>query len=150
MRDFSNYTKQGPGPGRTVPYEVTELRNPDGTHPIVHLEHLGRTNASWLEELLATAGKKDEKDEKDDDAAAAVKRELSDLSRSREVIIKHCAKRLENAFFSDGTAASDADLPGFITAMPPLAFERMFTAAANADKYCEYPVASAPEQIAEK
>jgi hypothetical protein len=134
MGDFSNYEKQAPRAGQTVAHEVTELRNPDGSHPVVHLEHIGRTNASFMEWVLASAGKSADEQKRDE----------------RELMIEHSARKLERAYFSDGTLATDADLPAFVRAMPLAAFERMASVAMDAANYCEYPIAIAPQALAEK
>ena len=140
MGDFANYAKQGPAPGKTVPHVVTELLNADGSHPIVHVEYIGRSNPSYLEEVLAAA--------KTEEPARTTTAER--LAHSRDIVIKHSARRLENVFFSDGTRATDADLPAFIRAMPLAAFERLTSTAINESNYCEYPIAAKPAELAEK
>ncbi len=130
MGDFSNYEKQGAQPGQTVAYEVKELRNADGSHPLVHLEHLGSANAGLMQRMLARAG-----GNKDDD---------------RELVIKYSARRLERALFSDGTPAADGDIPAFIHALPPTAFLRLVNFASDETNYCEYPIAADPQALAEK
>jgi hypothetical protein len=136
--DFSNYEKQAPRAGHTVAYEVTELVNADGSHPIIHAEHLGRGNFTFMEELLSEAGGK----EREGFTAA--------IGKARERVIKHSARRLENAFGSDGAAATDADLPGFIRAMPIKAFERFTAFVTSDEQFCELPIAVAPQVLAEK
>ncbi len=133
MADFSNYEKQGVRPGRTVAYEVTELVNADGSHPVVHLEHLGRANTSLMQAMLARAGAEDAP-------------KLADL----DLVIEHGAKRLERVFFADGAAATDADIPAFVRAMPLRAFERMRDFAMDEANYCEFPIATPPQILAEK
>jgi hypothetical protein len=135
--DFSNYEKQAPRAGHTVAYEVTELVNADGSHPVIHAEHLGRGNFTFMEELLSEAG-----GESAGFTAA--------IGKARERIIKHSARRLEHAYGSDGTAATDADLPGFIRAMPIGAFERFAAFVTDDARFCEFPIAIAPQVLAEK
>lgn len=140
MGDFSNYAEQGMHFGKTVPYEVTELVNADGTHPIVHLEHLGETNISLVEESLAQAGS-------EQDAPADT---LARLASSQETVIKHSAKRIERVFFADGTPATDADIAGFIRSMPPRTFHRLLSYAMNAANFYKQVITSDPGALAEK
>lgn len=137
MGDFSNYEKQAPRSGQTVPYEVTELKNPDGTHPIVHIEHIGDSNETFVEEMLARAGA----DEVDETHAAK-------LATARDRVIRHAARRLERVFFSDGTQATDADIPGFVRALPVRAFDRMARFAMSEAPFVE--IATDPQALAEK
>lgn len=138
MGDFSNYEKQGAQAGKTVPYEVTELVNPDGSHPLVHVEHLGMANASIRQWVIARAG--DKAEEKNDD----------NFSQDRDLVAKHCAKRVERLFFSDGTQATEADIPDFIRKIPLQVFIRMRNFVQKEENFCEFPIASAPKDIAEK
>lgn len=130
---FENYEKQGARPGQTVAYEVTELVNPDGTHPVVHIEHIGRSNASFMQAVIARAGS-DDKTTPDD----------------RETMIAHSARRIERVYRADGSAATDADLPAFIRAMPLRALQRMTLHAMDEKNYCEFPIATEPAVLAEK
>lgn len=136
---FENYEKQGLRAGYTVPYEVTELRNPDGSHPTVHLEHIGRINPTFIQWALANAGGEQKPPNRDEA-----------LRDERELMIAHGARRLENAFRSDGSLATDADLPAFIRAIPLMAFERMTAFVGEEKNFCEFPIASDPQALAEK
>lgn len=142
MRDFSNYAEQGLQIGKTVPYEVTELVNADGTHPIVHAEHLGSANVSLTEEALAKAGSPQEPEEK-----TPLEREQS----NREYIARHAARRIEHVFFSDGTPATDADIIGFIRSLPTQAFARLAAYVMDEGNFCKRPtIATKPSELAEK
>lgn len=132
--DFSNYAEQGLQFGKTVPYEVEELVNPDGTHPILHVEHLGDANASLLEEAIAGAKGAGET------APAAPLCLAEAIHANRERIRKHSVRRLDNAFFSDGTLATDAAIPGFIAALPAKALDRLLRFVIDAGNF--YKVAA--------
>lgn len=141
--DFDNYAEQGLQFGRTVAYEVTELVNADGTHPIVHLEHLGIVNASVVEEIIARASANEKADE-------GPKGPLETHARDREAMIKHSVRRLENTFKKDGTAATDADIPAFVNALPYKVLHRMMLHAVGEANFCKIPIAEKPAVLAEK
>lgn len=131
---FDKYARQGLHTGKTVSYEVTELRNPDGSHPIVHLEHLGAANKTLMQALIARAKASEEGEAVDD----------------RELLARHAVRHLENVFLDDGTAASEESIPAFVAALPFLAVLRMVRFVSEDANYCEYPIADDPKAIAEK
>jgi hypothetical protein len=131
MGDFSNYEKQGARPGHTVGYEVTELRNADGTHPLLHVEHVGISNPAFMQWALANAGKETSEDD-------------------REMVVRFGARHLERTFFADGSQATDDDLPKFIAAMPLRAFLRLRDFVMLESNFCEFPVIADPKALAEK
>lgn len=140
MRDFSNYAEQGLQLGKTVEHEITELLNADGTHPLVHVEHLGAANASLFEDIIASAGKTED-----------VKTSIEQERALREVVIKHGVRRLERVFFSDGTAATDADISGFVLSLPAQAFTRLAAFAMDESNFCKRPtIATKAADLAEK
>lgn len=139
MGDFSNYAQQGLQPSKTVTYEVTELTNPDGTHPVLHVEHLGEANFSFIEESIARAGE------------GATDRSQAELYRyTQDTVIRHSVKKLELAFFSDGTPAGDDAIPGFVKAMAVQALQRLITFVRSEENFCMRPIATPPAVIAEK
>jgi hypothetical protein len=138
---FANYAQQGVRFGATVPYDVTELVNADGSHPILHLEHMGAANASWLEEMIARSKAKD------DDVARPG---IAEVNRAnQDAIIKHCARRLDRVFLDDGTAATDDDIPDFIRAMPAKALMRLMAFVLDESNFCT-KIAGKPAELAEK
>jgi hypothetical protein len=124
-----------------VRYEITELVNPDGTHPAVHVEMLSLANATVAGEAIANAGA-----EPEPEPTAALDKD----KRSRETVIKHCVRRLENVFFGDGSPASDADIAPFVHALPFRAFNRLGAYVVNEANFCKHPVLGKPKDIAEK
>lgn len=142
MADFSNYAKQGPQPGKTVPYALERLRNPDGTHPIVHLEHLGEENRPFWLEMLAEA--QAEMPAPTKNPAEIDKRRRDNRAANREIVIRHSARRLENVVKDDGALATDADLSHFIRAIPDGDFDELLAFVKRAHNFCEYPEGSKP------
>lgn len=141
MGDFAHYAEQGLQIGKTVEYEVTELLNADGTHPLLHVEHFGMANVSLTEESIATAGKPEE----------AVKTPIERERANRDTLIKHCIRRLERVFFSDGTSATDADIAGFVRSLPAKAFARLGSFVMDEGNFCKRPaIVTPPAVIAEK
>lgn len=140
MADFSNYAEQGLRFGHTVPFEVTELTNADGSHPLLHVEHLGTANGTLLEEIIARAGAPRETE----DAADFLRR----LRENQDAVSKHCVRDIERVFFSDGTAATKDDIPAFVRAMPAKAFQRLLEFAYNEANF--YKPAEKPQVLAEK
>jgi hypothetical protein len=138
--DFSNYAEQGLQFGKTVPYEVAELANADGTHPLLHVEHLGAANASMMEEVLARASTEEAKPL---GLAEAIR-------QNRDALARHCVRRLERVYFSDGTPATDADIAGFVGSMPMKAFERLLAFVVNEKNFYKYPIVEKPAALAEK
>lgn len=147
---FSGYKSQAPKVGKTFKYVLRGLRNADGSHPAVHIEHLGEENKAFWLELLAKA-------QADARAAASAstpaemdkdRRESRALNRDR--LIRHSARRLENVFHDDGTPATDKDISGFILSIPDGDFDALFAAAENPANYRDYPIAGDPATIAEK
>lgn len=145
---FSKYAKQGPQLGKTVPYALLGLRNPDGSHPIVHLEHLGEGNRPFWLEMLAAA--QAELPPPTKSPAELDKRRRDTRAENREIVIRHSARRLENVIKDDGTVATDADLPLFIRAIPDADFDDMLAFAKRDAPYREYAIAESPKALAEK
>lgn len=134
---FGKYSKQAPQAGKTQPYTLTGLRNPDGTSPIVHVEHLGEENKPFWLEMLATASADNQPLAKS--PAEMDKRRRDNRAESREIVIRHSARKLENVVKDDGTYATDADLPLFIRAIPDGDFDDLLVFAKRDDTFREYP-----------
>lgn len=138
---FTTYARQAPQPGKTVPHTLTGLRNPDGSHPIVHLEHLGEENRPfWLEALERAQA---ESPPPTKSPAELAKRRADNRAENREIVIRHSARKLENVLRDDGTPASDADLPLFIRCIPDDDFDDLLAAAKRDTEYRGDPTALA-------
>jgi hypothetical protein len=146
---FSRYAKQGPQQGRTVPYPLRGLRNPDGTSPILHVEHIGEGNrAFWLDSLArasAKAGKPSGTTPVEIDRA---RREARD--DNREILISFSVRRVENAFHDDGTPATNADIRAIVMAIPDEDFDRLTVFVNSYNNFRDYTITEEPDKLAEK
>jgi hypothetical protein len=127
--EFDNYAAQAPQSGKLATYTFFGLRNPDGTHPKVHVEFID--DKAWNQHLISIAGKTD-----GDEILAA----------NREIVVRH-VKRIEHVYRKDGSAADDTDIAKFIHAIPAHDFGRLFTYARNDEQFRAY---ANPETVAGK
>lgn len=139
---FSKYARQAPEAGRTVAHTLTGLRNPDGTHPVVHLERLGEENRPFWLEMLDSA-RADTPTPPAKSAAEVDRRRRDNRAENREIVIRHSARKLENVMKDDGSYAADADVPAFIRAIPDVDFDELLAAARSTDEYRPDPKALA-------
>lgn len=146
---FSNYNQQGPKAGKLVAHTLRGLRNPDGSSPILDLEHLGKENRAYWQELLTSAGTR----------AQTYGNTISELERAdrdetayrRDQLARHSARHLRNAFHEDGSPATDADIVGFIQALPDEDLQSLWIFANAPYPWREYPLGTAkPSEVAEK
>jgi len=142
---FTKYAKQGPQQGKTVPWVLLGLRNPDGSHPIVHLEHLGEENRPFWLEMLEQAQAEQPPHTKS--PAEIDKRRRDARAENREIVIRHSARRLENVVRDDGALATDAEIALFIRSIPDGDFDDLLAFAKLGAPYREYPE---PKALAEK
>lgn len=147
---FSGYSSQAPKVGKTFKYVLRGLRNPDGSHPAVHIEHLGEENKPYWLELLAKA-QADARAATSVSTPAEIDKDRRDTrALYRERIIRYSARRLDNVFHDDGVPATDADLAQFIRSIPDGDFDLIYDAATNPANFRDYPVAGNAADIAEK
>lgn len=148
---FGNYSKQAPQPGKTVPYTLRGLRNPDGSNPVLHVEYIGESNrAFWLEALAKSSARM-----RGGWQPGATPTEIDRATRearddNRETVIGHSARKIDNAFHDDGTPASVADLRAIVTAIPDADFDALWVFVQNHNNFRTYAVADDPSKIAEK
>lgn len=132
-------------PGRTIPVVLNMLPG----SPTVHLEHLGPDNKTWLAAQVASAN-----------AAAPKKgialgrerpkidaKDLTDDTEQRADLV-HALRHLE-ATHTDGTPATDADIPEFIAGLPSDIVRRLHFVASNIENYRNGQF-NDPKAIAEK
>lgn len=147
---FGNYTKQAPQASSTRPCVLRGLRNPDGSHPVVHVEFLGRENKPYWLELLAKTQDKMRAASAVSSPAELDKKSRDDRAEQRETMINHSARRLENVIRADGTPAADKDVALFIRSIPDEDFDILFGFASTSANFRDYPVTGDPQAIAEK
>lgn len=148
---FGSYKSQAPKVGKTFKHVLRGLRNADGSHPAVHIEHLGEENKPYWLELLA----KMKADAQAAVASSATPAEMAkdmgeERAQNREILLRHSARRIENVFHDDGAAATDADIAAFVRSIPDGDFDVLFRAAQNPNNFRDYPITGDPAAIAEK
>jgi hypothetical protein len=148
---FGNYSKQAPQAGKTVPYVLRGLRNPDGTSPVLHVEHIGEANRAFWLEALAKMSARDRKGTQPGSTPAEIDRaNREDREESRGTVASHSARRIENAFHDDGAPATVADIPAIVAALPDADFDRLWMFVQNHNNFRDYAIVEEPGKLAEK
>lgn len=148
---FGNYSKQAPQPGKTVAYPLRGLRNPDGTHPIVHVEYIGESNRPfWLEALARSSARSRTGASMGSSPADIDRANREARDENREAVINHSARHLENVLFDDGTAATDKDIRLFVLAIPDADFDSLWMFVQNHNNFRAYSPVEDPAKLAEK
>jgi hypothetical protein len=138
---FDNIRSAGLIAGRVVKLQFNNLPG----QPVVHVEHLGETNAAWLNDEIARANS----------TSALVTSSRSALSKQkigearlkrRTVFAKHAARKLE-AKHSNGADATDDDIPEFIAALPDEVFDAAWTFACDAENFRERVIDIGEESV---
>ncbi len=130
-------------PGHTVPLVLDMLSG----SPEIDVEHLGKTNKTYLADEIASANSKP--------AGSSGKRKLMSKAQLAEDVrrmrarLKHAVRHLR-AKHSDGSAATDADIPEWIESIPDDVVETIFMFAVNAENFRRYPVEGDAKELAEK
>lgn len=161
-----DYRKAEITPGRTVEILMDNLprdrwKDPTtgeemvGDFPICHVEQLGPDNRSWVAAQIDKADPK--KAPKKEPAGPRAAKKMSveafqaatrkDRDERREEI-RHAVRRIV-CRRSDGTEATDSDIPAWIAAIPQHAVDRIHTIAWNPNNYLDGNFAD-PNEIAEK
>jgi hypothetical protein len=148
---FSKYTNQAPHPGKTVPFPLRGLRNPDGSSPVLHVEHLGEENRPyWLEMLARSTAKARAAAQLAGTPAEIDRANRDDREENRQTVIDHSARRIENAFHDDGAPATDKDIAAIVRAIPDVDFLQLWVFVNNPHAFRDYPIAEDPAALAEK
>lgn len=145
---FGNYSKQAPQAGVTRPCVLHRLRNADGSHPVVHVEHLSRDNKSYWLELLAKTQDRARSVSAISTPAELDRKDREERADNRETMIRHSARRIENVFHADGSPAGEKDLAGFIRSIPDEDFDTLFAFASSSGNFRDYPITGDPQAIA--
>lgn len=139
MSKFAQIAAARPKPGKIVPLVLNMLPG----SPTVHVEHLGETNAAYWQDAIARA---------EAEPAAVGRRGITELrarrERNRGLLVKFAVRRLE-AVHSDGTPATDADIPEFVEALPDDVVDTVWVFCSDVENFRERPLA-APEKLAGK
>jgi hypothetical protein len=148
---FSNYAKQGPRAGKTVAFTLIGLVNPDGSSPMLHVEYIGESNRPfWLEALAKASAKVKAGFHPQSNPTEIDRARRADREDNRETLITHSARKVENAFHDDGTAATEKDIRAIVMALPDEDFDRLWMFVQNPDNYRSFTIAEEPTALAEK
>lgn len=141
MFDFSSAMVT---PGRTIPIVLNMLSGA----PTVHLECLGPDNKTYMAAVLAKANAKEPVKVGRGEKKKVTIASLQDAIAEERGDLLHAIRRLE-ATRTDGTPATDADIPAFIAALPPDVVQRIHAVANNIENYRDSVFAD-PKELAEK
>lgn len=133
--------------GKTVPLKLNMLPG----SPVVHLEFLGETNTTFWNDQIARANAKDAVLAAITPGGTKVTKKLirERRKKDRETLAKHAVRKLE-AVHSDGTAATAADIPEFLDAMPDDVIDMLRAFVTDPENFRERAIESDPEDTAEK
>lgn len=134
---FKRYTDTAPKSGATIRHVLRSLPAAPGRgQPAVQLEHLGKTNQSYMAAIVAEAGTK-----KVQDNRLTLKVMEEDDRKKREIVAAHAVRHLEDVVHDDGTDATDAEIASFVASLPQCDVDEMFFAASNVANYRPDPSA---------
>ena len=157
---FDHYEAAHVTPGRTVPVEMTMLpKHPvTGKHPVAHVEHLGNDNRSWIAYQIETADPKKiekaktstlkKKQETLEERTARAMEQSKEKRDERRAEIRHAVRHID-AWHSDGTPATDDDVPAWIGAIPQDGVDLIWWVATNLENYRNREFAT-EQELAEK
>ncbi len=130
-------------PGKTVALKLNQLPG----SPVVHVEHLGETNASWWNDNVTKA---DPKAAAPDRAGKATLKSIAAARAANRIIVaKHAVRRLE-ATHDDGRKATDEDIPEFVESLPDHVFDIVKNFALDANNFMDVAADSDANELAGK
>lgn len=129
-----DFSKQELKAGKTVPLVLDMLPG----KPIVHLEWLGETNATWMSDQIARANAKTATAAKKADPKIT-KKGLDEIrEKNRGFLAKHAVRRLEakhNSGENAGKDATEADIPEFMAKIPGDVVDTIVEFCANQENF---------------
>ena len=148
--NFANYSSQAPATGKTIPFVFRGLRNPDGTHPTLHVEFLGEANRPFWMDVLSRSTTRTHSSSGASSAAEIDRMTRETRDQQREDVIKYSARGIEHVFFADGTAATSKDIAGFVRAIPDVDFDALWAFTNSPANFRPYRIAEPADSLAEK
>jgi hypothetical protein len=127
-------------PGKTVPLKLDMLPG----SPVIHIEHIGDENATWINSRVAKANAESPRAKK----KVTVKSLNEATEERRQEIIDHAIRNIE-ARHDDGTPATKADIPLFGAALPADVVDLVWVFAHNAANWRD-EMEGDPKELAEK
>lgn len=127
---FDQFRKAELEPGHTVPMVLDMLPG----EPVIHVEHLGETNSTYLDDEIARANAKPASaGGKGQQKISKVK--LAEIrTKRRATLAKHVIRKLE-AKHSDGKPATVEDIPLFVDSIPGDVVDTIWNFANNAENF---------------
>lgn len=153
MGEYDHYSSQAPRAGKTSPCVLHGLRNPDGSHPVVHLELLGEENKTYHLEMLAKAGTRIRSAAAASTPAETDRQNREERAENRELLIAHSARRIEHVLRRDGSRADEIsrdEIARFVRAIPDRDFETLWNHSHNPFNYRDVPIVGDQQAAAEK
>lgn len=137
-----DYSSAALKPGKTIPLKLYMLPG----EPVVHVEHLGETNASFWNDSIAKANG----GERRVGGNALTKRAIASARRkNRATLAAHAIRKLD-ATHSDGKAATLADIPEFVDALPDDIVDFLRDYCTNQENFRDTQIEGVPENLAGK
>lgn len=130
--------------GRVVPLVLNQLAG----DPVLHVVHLGESNAEFWADALAKANTSARVGGKPRAVTPAEVRKARD--KNREYVAKYAVKALESVFHDDGRPAGVDDIPDVIKALPDEVFDSVLVFVSNPDNFRERAIDGDPREIAGK
>ncbi len=140
---FEQFKKAVLMPGKTVPLRLNMLQG----EPVLHVEHIGDENVSYVDDIIAKAhatkqvgvrGKK-----------LSRKMLAESMVENRRIVAAHAVRHVE-ALHSDGRAATDADIPELVASLPDDVITTIYNFASDAENFRERPIEGDAKELAEK
>lgn len=144
---FDDYEQAALKPGKTVAMKLDMLPR----SPVVHLEMLGETNATYLNDQIAQANAKLVTAGSGGKKQLSKKRLLEMRERRADIISKHGIRKLE-ATHSNGKTATQDEIPEWVASVlkwTPDVIDQIWDFANNPEFYRD-AIVSDTEQLAEK
>jgi hypothetical protein len=142
--DFSNLSAQAVAPGKVVPLTLYQLTG----DPVLHVCHLGESNAEFWNDAIAKANARSVGATKRASITAKVLREARDTNRV--TVAKYAVKGLEGFKDRMGREGTLEHVELIIKALPDDVFDTVLAFCQNPDNFRDRPIEGDAEVIAGK
>lgn len=141
-----DYTAQALKRGKTVPLVLNQLHD----SPVIHVEWLGDTNASWMSDMIAQANAKKDASNRRGGVQLSEKVIADSREKNREILAKHAIRDIEAIHHDTQKPATRADIPAFVKSLPDDVIDTIRDFVTNPENFRERAPESTPKELAEK
>lgn len=142
---FRNIEKQALTAGKVVPLTLNQLVG----DPVLHVAHLGETNAEFWNDAIARAQQKATASGSTFRVSITPKAVKEARAKNREIVAKYAVKGLEGFAHDDGRPADLTDIPAIIDALPDEVFDSVLAFCQNSENFRDRTLGN-PVEIAGK